>query len=117
MATAAGVAGGMMLGSALSNAFGGAAGEAGKGLFGGGDAAQANAGGQDAADLSPFGKVVTTPATMPACRTPPMIRPKISAAISVAMAAATGPDCAHDLIGRPLLERALSLEAPKCGEG
>ena len=56
MATAAGVAGGMMLGSALSNAFGGAAGEAGKGLFGGGDAAQANAGGQDAADLSPFGE-------------------------------------------------------------
>ena len=56
MATAAGVAGGMMLGSALGNAFGGAAGEAGKGLFGGGDAAQANADGQDAADLSPFGQ-------------------------------------------------------------
>ncbi len=53
MATAAGVAGGMMLGSALTNAFSGA-GEGGQGLFGGGDAAQANAG-QDAADLSPFG--------------------------------------------------------------
>jgi uncharacterized protein len=56
MATAAGVAGGMMLGSALSNAFGGGSEGAGQGLFGGGDAAQANAGGQDAADLSPFGQ-------------------------------------------------------------
>jgi uncharacterized protein len=55
MATAAGVAGGMMLGSALSNAFGGGAEGGGQGLFGGGDAAQASAGGQDNADLSPFG--------------------------------------------------------------
>jgi uncharacterized protein len=57
MATAAGVAGGMMLGSALSNAFGAGSEGGGQGLFGGGsDAAQANAGGQDAADLSPFGQ-------------------------------------------------------------
>jgi uncharacterized protein len=54
MATAAGVAGGMMLGSALSSAFGGSGAEAAKGLFGGGQDAQANAGGQDHGDLSPF---------------------------------------------------------------
>ncbi len=54
MATAAGVAGGMMLGSALSSAFGAGASQAGQGLFGGGQDAQANAGGQDASDLSPF---------------------------------------------------------------
>jgi hypothetical protein len=54
MMTAAGVAGGMMLGNALASAFGGAGGHGGQGLFGGGDSAQANAGGQDHSDLSPF---------------------------------------------------------------
>jgi hypothetical protein len=51
MMTAAGVAGGMMLGNALASAFGGAD-QGGKGLFGG---SEANAGGQNHGDLSPFG--------------------------------------------------------------
>jgi len=58
MMTAAGVAGGMMLGNALASAFGGGSqggqgGQGGQGLFGGGQGAQANAGG-DHSDLSPF---------------------------------------------------------------
>ena len=57
MMTAAGVAGGMMLGNALSSAFGGGShgAQGGQGLFGGGEASQANAGGQDHSNLSPFG--------------------------------------------------------------
>jgi hypothetical protein len=54
MMTAAGVAGGMMLGNALSSAFGGSGGQGGQGLFGGGKGGEANAGGQDHSDLSPF---------------------------------------------------------------
>jgi uncharacterized protein len=53
MMTAAGVAGGMMLGNALSSAFGGGGHGGGQGLFGGGQGAQANAAG-DHSDLSPF---------------------------------------------------------------
>jgi uncharacterized protein len=55
MMTAAGVAGGMMLGNALTSAFGGGqGGQGGQGLFGGGQqGSQANAGG-DQSDLSPF---------------------------------------------------------------
>jgi uncharacterized protein len=57
MMTAAGVAGGMMLGNALTSAFGGgshgAAGQGAQGLSGGGDGA-ANAAGNHS-DLSPFG--------------------------------------------------------------
>ena len=53
MMTAAGVAGGMMLGNALSSAFGGSKDAAGgQSLFGGGEGAQANAG--DHSNLSPF---------------------------------------------------------------
>jgi hypothetical protein len=50
--TAAGVAGGMMLGNALASAFGGQQG--GHGALGGGQDAAANAGGGDHSDLSPF---------------------------------------------------------------
>ena len=54
MMTAAGVAGGMMLGNALTSAFGGGHGsQGGQGLFGGGDGAKAGAAG-DHSDLSPF---------------------------------------------------------------
>jgi uncharacterized protein len=54
MMTAAGVAGGMMLGNALTSAFGGGQGsQGGQGLFGGGDGAQAGAAGNHS-DLSPF---------------------------------------------------------------
>jgi hypothetical protein len=50
--TAAGVAGGMMLGNALASAFGGQQG--GHGAVGGGQDAAANAGGGNYSDLSPF---------------------------------------------------------------
>jgi hypothetical protein len=56
MMTAAGVAGGMMLGNALSSAFGGSAGageNSSKSLFGGDQASQANGAGDHSA-LSPF---------------------------------------------------------------
>jgi len=47
------VAGGMMLGNALTSAFGGGhGGQGGQGLFGGGQGAQAAGG--DHSDLSPF---------------------------------------------------------------
>jgi uncharacterized protein len=58
LTTAAGVAGGMMLGNALMNAFGGSGGghgALGGGLGGGLGGSQANAGGSDFSDLSPFG--------------------------------------------------------------
>jgi uncharacterized protein len=50
--TAAGVAGGMMLGNALMSAFGGQHGALG--ALGGGHGSEANAGGQDHSNLSPF---------------------------------------------------------------
>jgi hypothetical protein len=50
--TAAGVAGGMMLGNALASAFGGQHG--GLGALGGGQSSEANAGAQSHSDLSPF---------------------------------------------------------------
>jgi hypothetical protein len=50
--TAAGVAGGMMLGNALTSAFGGQQG--GHGAFGGGKDGAATAGSGDYSDLSPF---------------------------------------------------------------
>jgi hypothetical protein len=54
MMTAAGVAGGMMLGNALTSAFGGgSSGAAAQGLSGGGDGAAGAAGNHS--DLSPFG--------------------------------------------------------------
>ena len=55
MMTAAGVAGGMMLGNALSSAFGGGSqgGQGRQSLFGGEQGSQANAAG-DHSDLSPF---------------------------------------------------------------
>jgi hypothetical protein len=55
MMTAAGVAGGMMLGNALSSAFGGGSqgGQGGQSLFGGDQGSQASAAG-DHSNLSPF---------------------------------------------------------------